>query len=749
MGNGDRNELIPDEYGYDGDHLKSFYGLNRNNPREYSALDDAIFELYQKDKIQKLKRKLDASILADIMNVKSKNIIHDKKSKPTSTHISVEYDQKTFDIISMSSDFMSRVESSFGSFLPPQAKDDLCHIFVDHFVEQSKKAQLSCEDLIFKMLLLFNEARVKMIDDERQLDPSLGNKNAVNPNPNNSLMLSPTVSCKKACKGEIPNIDLNLSLKAGWKLDVDIVEADAVQNSLSRHNQNINYKCFTTMSSKRNPEKVDFKDPRTERLFQRLCKPVVDLSTPEFVKNRSTVSSENAPIKKPKVMPKLRNIHNKLNFIDLNNPSCDLLFDECPDSYKKGIAAVKRDDYVLEKISPNHPSNRSRRIESKTPVEVVILPDSEDDQKENHISICNVFAHTTDLLNYKPKTKPSHGNVDVEVLGEIRFDQKTKSTCSKSENLYNKSFIYDHQSFKPVNKDIPHSAVVKGTFIGCSSAGAPPDVLSNIVVNSASKFVINIQERRNYAAVCSLATSTIWYNQYAIDIGGCHVKYDFLGNSMMPGGKVGSFVINAFCRKFFLDERPTKSRKHYFFSSVGAVLLSDTTDYSYVNKCFDGAASVVALHKADMLIFPICHGDHWFLFVVDLKFNWFLFLDSLYSKDDDYQVFVRRKLIISFKHVWNKFVQTPVPVHLDNFRIGYPSVPKQNNIFDCGVFVMKFMELWRPKALLRSEFSQDDIPNIRIQLVNDLVFSEHNIVDTSVVRDFYAEGDYLRVGHGV
>lgn len=58
-------------------------------------------------------------------------------------------------------------------------------------------------------------------------------------------------------------------------------------------------------------------------------------------------------------------------------------------------------------------------------------------------------------------------------------------------------------------------------------------------------------------------------SQYAIDIGGCHVKYDFLGNSMMPGGKVGSFVINAFCRKFFLDERPTKSRKHYFFSSVG------------------------------------------------------------------------------------------------------------------------------------------------------------------------------------
>ncbi|XP_062219445.1 uncharacterized protein LOC133919165 isoform X2 [Phragmites australis] len=554
------------------------------------------------------------------------------------------------------------------------------------------------------MLALFNETRSKMLDDKRGHDPSLGNVNGVNMNPNNSLKLSPTVSCRKACKDKSSDINLNLSLKAGWELDVDNVQVGAVHNSLSQLEQTTGDKCFMTISGNSNFEKPELKDPSTERLFQRLCKPVVDLSTPEFVKNRSIDSYDNAPIKKPKIMPKLRNIHSKLKFVDLNSPFCDSLIKECPDSYKKGITEVKQDDYFVENLSPNHAVKCSQRIEQK-------------------------------------------GNGDVEVLGEIRFHENTKALDSKSENIYNKSSISQQYILKCVNKLAPQSVGVKDTHTGFSNAGPPSDILANVFVNTDSKFVVTIKERRNYAAVCSLATSTIWYNHYAIDIGGCHVKYEFLGNSMMPGGKVGSFVINALCRKFFLDERPTKSRKHYFFSSVGAVLLSDTTDYSYVNKCFDGAARVVALHKADMLIFPICHGDHWFLFVVDLKFNWFLFLDSLYSKDDDYQIFVRRKLIISFKHVWNKFVQTPVPVHLDTFRIGYPTVPKQNNTFDCGVFVMKFMELWRPKALLRSEFSQDDIPNIRIQLVNDLVFSEHNIVDNSVVRDFYEEGDYLRVGH--
>jgi len=48
--------------------------------------------------------------------------------------------------------------------------------------------------------------------------------------------------------------------------------------------------------------------------------------------------------------------------------------------------------------------------------------------------------------------------------------------------------------------------------------------------------------------------------------------------------KVCTFVVNFICRKFFLDERPTISLKHYFFSCVSVVFMSDSDDYSYIES---------------------------------------------------------------------------------------------------------------------------------------------------------------------
>jgi len=46
------------------------------------------------------------------------------------------------------------------------------------------------------------------------------------------------------------------------------------------------------------------------------------------------------------------------------------------------------------------------------------------------------------------------------------------------------------------------------------------------------------------------------------------------------------------------------------------------------------------------------------------------------------------------------------------------------------------MELWHPGANLREDFSSEDIPNIRIQIVNDLLTSVHNKANTDVVTKF-------------
>lgn len=58
-----------------------------------------------------------------------------------------------------------------------------------------------------------------------------------------------------------------------------------------------------------------------------------------------------------------------------------------------------------------------------------------------------------------------------------------------------------------------------------------------------------------------------------VDIGGCTLKFFSFGDSMAPEHQVCTFVVNCYCRKFFLDERPTVSLKHYFFSSLSVSFL--------------------------------------------------------------------------------------------------------------------------------------------------------------------------------
>ncbi|KAK3161800.1 hypothetical protein QOZ80_1BG0081660 [Eleusine coracana subsp. coracana] len=137
------------------------------------------------------------------------------------------------------------------------------------------------------------------------------------------------------------------------------------------------------------------------------------------------------------------------------------------------------------------------------------------------------------------------------------------------------------------------------------------------------------------------------------------------------------------------------------------------------------------------MLFPICHGNHWFLFVVDLKNKLFVFLDSIFGETDAYQIQAKSKLINAFKEAWYEHAE--VKIDLEDFSTVYPLVPKQKNCDDCGIFVIKFMELWDLDVDLRSIFSQSDIPNIRVKLGYDIFFSRTNKVDKSLVNQFYKE----------
>jgi hypothetical protein len=61
------------------------------------------------------------------------------------------------------------------------------------------------------------------------------------------------------------------------------------------------------------------------------------------------------------------------------------------------------------------------------------------------------------------------------------------------------------------------------------------------------------------------------------------------------------------------------------------------------------------------------------------------------------------------------------------------------NRHDCGIFAMKYMEIWKPFLDLRTYFSDNDILNIRIQYAIKLYFLGENEADLRLVTDFYSQ----------
>ena len=68
----------------------------------------------------------------------------------------------------------------------------------------------------------------------------------------------------------------------------------------------------------------------------------------------------------------------------------------------------------------------------------------------------------------------------------------------------------------------------------------------------------------------------------------------------------------------------------------------------------------------------------------------------------------------------------------------------QMNSYDCGIFVMKNIELFSPRKQLMGTYSFKDIPNIRSQIANDLMFCQYNELHQmqDLVRAFISSVSY-------
>ncbi|CAM0948324.1 unnamed protein product [Alopecurus aequalis] len=263
------------------------------------------------------------------------------------------------------------------------------------------------------------------------------------------------------------------------------------------------------------------------------------------------------------------------------------------------------------------------------------------------------------------------------------------------------------------------------------------------------RFPVSDEDIMHYCAIIDIAYTERNQKDYAIKYHGVHCSYISLGQTLMPDGNFDNFLIPCFCRKLFEDKHPSKSGRHYFFSYIGESILKYNPAHdtlAIVRTSFLGAASASKFKKldsSDRLFFPICHEEHWFCFVVDFKWKLFVFLDSYYSPNSEYQRSVQGRLRENFMTLWTEIFQTIEP-DFSKYKVFNGKIPKQGNPHDCGIMTMMAMEHFDPPKDLCRIFSKNDVPHIRIQYANRLFFHSGNKVDGSLVRNFFNKETFMR-----
>lgn len=107
------------------------------------------------------------------------------------------------------------------------------------------------------------------------------------------------------------------------------------------------------------------------------------------------------------------------------------------------------------------------------------------------------------------------------------------------------------------------------------------------------------------------------------------------------------------------------------------------------------------------LFLPLNISDHWLLIVVHLKSTYFNILSSLGKPTD----FVKKgdvsAKLKNFFQIYNKTNKLKLKI---NFKYHEPSTvyPKQTNLIDCGVYILKYLSSIANEIQMEENFSADE-----------------------------------------
>ncbi|XP_021316807.1 ubiquitin-like-specific protease ESD4 isoform X1 [Sorghum bicolor] len=239
------------------------------------------------------------------------------------------------------------------------------------------------------------------------------------------------------------------------------------------------------------------------------------------------------------------------------------------------------------------------------------------------------------------------------------------------------------------------------------------------------------------AASCLAASSRCVLSrcETIVQIGRYHVDATLFGDSFRRRHRVGTFVMNVFCEALNTDYKANpdlKPSKCFLTSDVVDKLCTQTFEVSAYNSYLSSRVIGFSINKFNMVMIPVCKFEHWWLIVANIRDNRFDILNSLEmdgttSKMTNEICDNFRKL---YRHNFGKvFDKLSLPIQVQ-------PAPQQKTGFDCGIYVMKFMELWDGRKLHLHDLSMEDTNTYRQKIANYILRHPKNLKTTAAVKKF-------------
>ncbi|RVW91753.1 hypothetical protein CK203_045927 [Vitis vinifera] len=161
-------------------------------------------------------------------------------------------------------------------------------------------------------------------------------------------------------------------------------------------------------------------------------------------------------------------------------------------------------------------------------------------------------------------------------------------------------------------------------------------------------------------------------------------------------GWIGNDVVDAYCRLLQYQHEP---KSKLFLSPYIAEMVIHSQAKHLVREAVIGRFEPHLYHidipyvNVNEVFLPVLIKNHWTLYVYDLENRRIQLLDSRPGRKKTMLSGVQQNLakVVLWLAAHKKEVS---PYDLRTFNFITPDVPLQTNEHDCGVFVMKFMELW-------------------------------------------------------